>query len=107
VFDNLLDNAHKYTEAKETPITVRAKVEPHAIVVEVVDRGIGIAEEDQARLFEPFFRTDRSRTRATGGLGLGLTLARRVVEQHGGTLTIASELGHGTCATVRLPVASS
>ena len=105
--DNLLDNAHKYTDRQDASIVLRARGETKggedALVVEVEDEGIGISAEDQARLFEPFFRVDRSRTRATGGLGLGLVLARRVAEAHGGTLTIESQLGKGTRARVRLP----
>jgi two-component system, OmpR family, sensor kinase len=103
--DNLLDNAHKYTDRSDARVSFRARVEKgerDAIVIEVEDEGIGISGEDQARLFEPFFRVDRSRTRATGGLGLGLVLARRVAEAHGGTLAIESELGKGTCARLCL-----
>lgn len=111
VVDNLLDNAHAYTDKPDRPITLRARHEKtdagDYVVIEVVDQGVGISDEDQARLFEPFFRADRSRTRATGGLGLGLVLARRVAEAHGGTLTIESKLGEGTCARVRLPVAAA
>lgn len=105
VIDNLLDNAQKYTEDRSLPIALSARKDDakHEIVIEVSDKGIGISKEDQKRLFEPFFRVDRSRTRATGGLGLGLVLARRVVEAHGGTLTIESDLGAGTRAIVRLP----
>jgi two-component system, OmpR family, sensor kinase len=110
VVDNLLDNAHEYSDRSNATITLRARHEngpSEALVIEVEDEGVGISAEDQARLFEPFFRVDRSRTRATGGLGLGLVLARRVAEAHGGELTITSELGKGTCARVRLPVAPS
>ncbi|MBX3233398.1 MAG: HAMP domain-containing histidine kinase [Labilithrix sp.] len=109
VVDNLLENAHKYTNEPDRPVTLRAELADAdadaKVVVTVVDRGIGIGEEDQKRLFEPFFRVDRSRSRATGGLGLGLLLARQIVEAHGGTLTIASTLNEGTTATVTLPVA--
>ena len=104
VLDNLLDNAHKYTESAEGKVSLTAHAEDDVVVITVEDEGIGIAKEDLARLGEPFFRADRSRARATGGLGLGLTLARRVVETHHGTLAITSTLGKGTLATVRLPV---
>ena len=102
--DNLLENAHKYTDEPERAIKLAARREGERAIISVIDRGIGIREADQARLFEPFFRVDRSRTRATGGLGLGLLLARRIVEAHGGTLAIASALNEGTTATVTLPV---
>lgn len=104
VIDNLLENAHKYTDRPDRKITLSAKLSDRKVIIDVVDRGIGISEADQRRLFEPFFRVDRSRARSTGGLGLGLLLARRIVEAHGGTLTIASVLDEGTTATVTLPV---
>lgn len=108
--DNLLDNANAYTDAPDASVTLRARHEDSDagghVVIEVEDEGVGISDDDQARLFEPFFRADRSRARATGGLGLGLVLARRVAEAHGGTLTIESKLGEGTRARVRLPVAA-
>ena len=70
----------------------------------VSDTGTGIAPEDMQRLFQPFFRADRSRTRQTGGLGLGLLLTRRILEAHRGTLEIESKLGEGTLARIRVPV---
>ena len=66
----------------------------------------GIAPSDLARVFTPFFRADRSRARQTGGLGLGLLLARRIVEAHRGTLEIESNPGEGTVARIRVPLAS-
>ncbi|WP_394842072.1 HAMP domain-containing histidine kinase [Pendulispora brunnea] len=104
VFDNLLENAHKYTDDGHRPIHLSCASIPDGVVVEVRDYGIGIAAADLERIFEPFFRADRSRTRATGGLGLGLTLARHIVEAHGGTLSLTSELGQGTTARVELPL---
>jgi signal transduction histidine kinase len=103
VFDNLLDNAHKYTEEAKEPIAIEAHADGDGVVIEVQDHGIGIDEADLGRLFEPFFRADRSRTRSTGGLGLGLALARRVVDAHQGSITFTSEVGSGTVARVRLP----
>ena len=76
-------------------------------VVEVVvaDTGAGIAPEDLPRLFDRFYRADPSRDRSTGGAGLGLTIARRLVEAHGGIIEVESELGKGSRFTVRLPTA--
>ena len=106
VVDNLLDNAHKYTDEPAKPITLEARRDGGDIVIEVRDQGIGIDKDDLERLFEPFFRADRSRTRATGGLGLGLALARRVIDAHRGTIVFASEVGEGTIVRVRLPAAA-
>ena len=100
--DNLLDNARKYSPPHGV-LRLRAAAQGGAVAIEVLDSGDGIAPEDLARLFTPFFRADRSRTRATGGVGLGLTLARRIVEAHGGTLAADSTVGVGTTMTVTLP----
>ncbi|NUP04987.1 MAG: HAMP domain-containing histidine kinase [Polyangiaceae bacterium] len=103
LLENLIVNAHKYTEKSDAPVTVKAASETGSIVIDVVDRGIGISKEDLPLVFRPFFRADRSRTRATGGLGLGLALAKRIAEAHGGTIEMESELGRGTRARVVLP----
>jgi two-component system, OmpR family, sensor kinase len=100
---NLLDNAHKYSEP-ETPVSLCARTESGRAIVEVRDRGVGIAAEDLPHVFTPFFRGDRSRTRETGGAGLGLPLAQRIVLAHGGTLELESEPGKGTVARVSLPI---
>jgi len=102
VVDNLLDNAHKYTEDPALPIELRAH---GALVIEVIDKGIGIAAPDLKSVFRPFFRADRSRTRETGGLGLGLALAKRIVEAHGGTIALESVANQGTTARIELPIA--
>jgi two-component system, OmpR family, sensor kinase len=103
--DNLLENAHKYSPDPSTPIVLRGRPIGGAIVFEVEDRGMGISKEDLSQLFTPFFRADRSRTRGTGGVGLGLTLSKRIVEAHGGTIKVTSELGVGTTMRVTVPLA--
>jgi signal transduction histidine kinase len=100
---NLLDNAGKYSEPG-APIALRVVAAPGAVVVEVADQGIGIDPSDLPRLFTPFFRTDRSRARGTGGTGLGLALVKRIAEAHGGEVTVESAAGKGTTFRVRLPV---
>jgi two-component system OmpR family sensor kinase len=100
--DNLLDNAVKYSTGE---VALTATVENGSLHLEVKDSGIGIAASDLKSLFTPFFRADRSRTRQTGGLGLGLLLARRIVEAHQGELKIESAEGKGTIARIRLPLA--
>lgn len=104
VVDNLLENAHKYTTRAEAPIALVAKGQGDDVVIEVIDKGIGIAAADLPRVFRPFFRADRSRTRATGGLGLGLALSKRIVDAHGGRIELTSAPNEGTCARVILPV---
>jgi signal transduction histidine kinase len=98
---NLLDNAAKY--ADDDPIELAVDVGVGGLTLEVRDRGIGVAEPDLERLFEPFFRTDRSRQRGTGGVGLGLTLCRRVAEAHGGSIRARSRDGGGLVVAVTLP----
>lgn len=102
--DNLLDNARKYSPP-EAAIRVRAARTATGVTIEVIDRGEGIAAEDLERLFTPFFRADKSRNRATGGVGLGLALSRRIVRAHGGDLTARSTPGEGTTLTLALPPA--
>lgn len=104
VVDNLLDNAHKYSPRAEAPIELTARGDAMEARIEVRDHGIGISAEDLPRVFRPFFRADRSRARKTGGLGLGLALARRIVEAHHGTIELDSD-EDGTRARVHLPVA--
>ncbi len=102
VIDNLLENAHKYSPDK-TAIDLEVQRDGDRVCFVVEDQGIGISSEDLPRVFTPFFRGDRSRSRETGGVGLGLTLAKRIVEAHGGTIEVASELGSGTTVRVRVP----
>jgi two-component system OmpR family sensor kinase len=106
VLDNLLDNARKYSD-DGTPVTLAARPADGALDVEVRDRGIGMDAADVARLFTPFFRTDRSRARGTGGVGLGLALARRVVEAHGGRIAAESAPGEGTAIRFSVPAATA
>lgn len=100
--DNLLDNARKYSEAG-APIELRADASLGGVTVAVEDRGIGIAPADLDNLFTPFFRADRSRQRGTGGVGLGLSLAKKIVESHGGRIDVTSVEGRGSTFRVWLP----
>jgi signal transduction histidine kinase len=103
VLDNLLENAHKYTPDPAAPIRLVATRHGDDVVYEVTDRGIGIAGDDLPRVFTAFFRGERSRSRETGGVGLGLTLAKRIVDAHEGSIEIASDLGVGTTVRVIIP----
>lgn len=100
VVDNLLDNAAKYSDGD---VRLRIASDADEVLLQVEDAGIGVSAEDLPRVFEPFFRADRSRTRGTGGVGLGLSLAKRIVEAHGGRITMQSEVSVGTTVRVALP----
>jgi two-component system OmpR family sensor kinase len=104
VVDNLLDNARKYSDGV---ITLDARARAALLVVSVTDTGPGIDPADVPHLFTPFFRADRSRTRGTGGVGLGLALARRIVEAHGGSIAVHTRPGTGTTFEFKLPAAQS
>jgi two-component system, OmpR family, sensor kinase len=101
--ENLLHNAEKYSDA-DKPIRLLLTADGSRATVEVVDEGVGIGLEDLKHVFRPFFRVDRSRTKSTGGHGLGLALTKRIVEAHGGTVELRSALRHGTTAVLRLPL---
>ncbi|GIK34572.1 MAG: hypothetical protein AMXMBFR45_11480 [Gammaproteobacteria bacterium] len=100
---NLVENALRYTPVDGQPVEVTVAATGTDLVIRVQDRGRGMSAHDLARATEPFYRADPARSRATGGLGLGLYLCRRIAEAHGGTLSLASELGSGTEVSVRLP----
>ena len=102
VFSNLVDNAIKYSEIGGV-VNVSSTINGDEIMVSVTDYGIGIAERDQKRIFERFYRVDKARSRATGGTGLGLSIVRHIVLEHGGAIDIKSEEGVGSTFTVRLP----
>ena len=101
--DNLLDNAAKYSDAG-TPVVLAVQPNGTTIAFEIVDRGIGMSPSELDRAFTPFWRADGSRTRKTGGVGLGLALARRIARAHGGDVTLASHPGQGTTARLEVPL---
>uniref|UniRef100_UPI00403EC1BB sensor histidine kinase n=1 Tax=Paenibacillus sp. FSL W8-0194 TaxID=2921711 RepID=UPI00403EC1BB len=106
VWVNLLHNAIKFTPEGGS-IHVTLETDGREAVVSVEDTGIGISAEDQAHIFERFFKADKSRTRSGGGSGLGLSIIQKIVQMHGGSVSVASTLGDGTRMTVRLPVAAA
>jgi CheY-like chemotaxis protein len=101
---NLLTNAAKYTKSGGR-LTVRATADADDAVIEVIDTGIGLPQEMLNRVFDLFAQADRTLDRSEGGLGIGLTVARKLAEMHGGHLTADSEgLGKGSVFTLRLPI---
>ena len=101
---NLVDNAIRYTAAGGS-VDVALAADDGEAVLTVSDTGVGIPTRDLPRVFERFYRVDRARSRETGGTGLGLSIVRHVVENHGGRVSVDSELGRGTRFEVRLPAA--
>jgi signal transduction histidine kinase len=100
-FGNLIDNALRYGGAARIGLTV----EGGAAVVAITDDGPGLPEDRMAAVFDPFVRGEDSRSRETGGAGLGLSIARAIVQAHGGTIGLANGTPRGLVATVRLPLA--
>ncbi len=98
----LLDNALKYTESGDS-VTVSTRGQGTKCAITVADTGCGIAPEDRERAFERFYRADKARSRETGGHGLGLSLARAIVEAHGGTIALEANEPRGTVAVITLP----
>ena len=100
---NLVGNAVKFTP-EGGRVDVALLAEPDVAVLEVADTGIGIPPEEQERLFTRFFRSSLAQQQAIPGSGLGLSIARAIVDQHGGSMSVESEPGHGTTFRVRLPL---
>lgn len=110
VIGNLMTNALRHG-GEDASVTLRLTqsdpgVQPATVGVDVIDDGAGIPAEDVPHLFERFYRADISRSRASGGSGLGLSIVKSLVEAHGGTITVESTLGEGTTFHVRLPAAA-
>jgi len=103
VITNLLGNAVKYSPPRSRPIAVRLESRGGNVFFEVQDHGTGVPEADLQHIFEPFYRVDRSRSKDTGGFGLGLSLCRRIVEAHGGRIYLESKLYVGTKVSIFLP----
>jgi signal transduction histidine kinase len=98
---NVISNALKYSS--DAPVRVSVFPDEGGARIVVADQGIGISPEDQAKVFEPFYRTDESRTRSTGGYGLGLPLTKSIIEAHGGAIRLDSEPGVGTTIMMLVP----
>ena len=99
---NLVGNAIKFTD--EGKVEIRAVRADDNFEISVVDTGPGIAPADQAKIFEEFQQVDNTSTRKKGGTGLGLSISRKIVELHGGRITVESEVGKGSTFKVTLPI---
>jgi len=103
IISNLVDNALKFT--KKGRITIDTEVKDQEMFVKVSDTGVGISKENQSKIFDKFFQVDSSRTRAAGGMGIGLYLVKNMVEKQGGKIWVESEIGKGTSFYFTLPLA--
>ncbi len=101
--DNLLDNAAKYSELS-TPVKFAVHPNGKSVEFEIVDKGVGMSKDELDRAGTPFWRADGSRARKTGGVGLGLALARRIARAHGGDVSLVSAPGRGTTARLQIPL---
>lgn len=100
----LLDNAIKYSH-KNTFVTITSKKSDHSMAIEIKDEGVGIAEQDLPFLFDRFFRADKSRTKTdVQGYGLGLSIAKQIINKHNGSIGVESKLSQGTTFKIQLPV---
>jgi len=99
---NLVGNAIKFTDIGE--VAIRTSVANGSFTVAVRDTGPGIAEQDQAKIFEEFQQADSSSTKQKGGTGLGLAIAKRIIEMHGGRLWVESKVGEGATFSFTIPV---
>ena len=102
---NLVSNAIQYSP-KSTRVGIGVSNRDGVVEIAVTDQGVGIPDEDQDRVFERFFRTDPARSRNTGGSGLGLSIVKHAIQNHGGDVRVWSQPGHGSTFTIRLPEAS-
>jgi signal transduction histidine kinase len=102
----LLDNAIKYTPSGGT-VKLKLFQEGNVLTIRAEDNGIGIDEKDLPHIFERFYRADKSRARQMGGHGLGLSIAKWIVDTHHGTIRVSSDLGKGSAFTIRLPIICS
>jgi len=99
---NLVDNAIKYNRPGGT-IKLSVRADDAQVVIQVQDSGIGISQADQGRIFDRFYRVDKSRSRAQGGSGLGLSIVKKIVEDHDGSIIVESEPDSGSTFTIVLP----
>jgi len=107
VLKNLLANALKYSPAENAPVEIRLKKSDAGTLIEIQDHGPGIQDGELDLIFEPFYRTDKSRNRKNGGYGLGLSLCKTIIEAHGGTIDVKSNTVKGAMFSVHLPKSPS
>ncbi len=103
VFTNIVDNAIKYAPVGGS-VEVRGASKGDQIIVEIEDTGTGIHPEEISRIFERFYQVDKSRSGGGRGTGLGLSIANEIIQAHGGSIDVKSQMGIGSCFKVKIPV---
>ena len=103
VINNIVENSSKYIRTELGIVTVTVEENEMDIIVHIADNGEGIENEDLFKIFEQFYRTDKSRNSSTGGSGLGLAIAKKITEDHNGTIWADSIIGRGTAISFSLP----
>ena len=101
VLKNVIENSLKYSKPKSQPVEISIDDEEKSVVIQIKDYGSGIPKEELPYIYEPFYRIDKSRSKETGGYGLGMSLCKKIMEAHGGTIEISSELNIGTTVFLR------
>ena len=99
----MINNAIKYSRPDSGPIRISYKRRKSYGIIQIADKGIGIPPEELSHIFEPFYRVDKSRTKDTGGYGLGLSLCKTIMEAHGGKIEIQSRQEEGTTVSLYFP----
>jgi len=107
VFENVINNAIKYSQPDSGPIRIFYKSHKSYAVIRIVDQGIGIPQEELSHIFEPFYRVDKSRAKDTGGYGLGLSLCKTIMEAHDGKIEVQSRPEEGTTVSLFFPLGRS
>jgi signal transduction histidine kinase len=107
VFENVLNNAIKFSRPESDPIRVTCQRQGSHAVIRIADKGIGIPQAELAHIFEPFYRVDKSRSKDTGGYGLGLSLCKTIMEAHAGKIEVQSRLKEGTTVLLFFPLTES
>ena len=103
VFRNIMDNGIKYSAQQSEPVVIKVNQIDKNIVITQKDSGVGIPEDKLKHIFEPFYRVDKSRSKETGGYGLGLHLTRKIIVAHNGEVSAQSEINKGTTFTIKFP----
>lgn len=107
VLRNILSNALKYSTSDSGPVEVTVEQTPSFAIVRIRDFGVGVPDDELSAIFEPFYRVDKSRSRQTGGFGLGLSLCKTIMEAHGGKIEITRPSGKGTLVSLSIPLSGS